>query len=187
MNVRTGLYIAVFILLVLVITVLAWQFMPAFLPPFFGVLVAFLVQRFWQEIQDMKDRQKFLRGVKQELESCSRLLGGKGNLCPTDMWKSGISSGFLKLLSHEDKTELASIYFRLECHNYEAEKVSDVDILAAAERGKPQSLLKLEPVEKTGPAVISTYIELLLLQLSLNLKDSQDKLKADIDSLLKNK
>jgi len=161
-----------------------WQLSLSFLPPFLGVLGAFLIQRLWQRHQDGKDRQKFLQDVKKELESCSKMLIGEGNLCPIDMWKSGISSGLLRLIPSETRNELSSIYFRLECHNYEAEKVRDVSILAVADKGKPQASVKPQPVLKNRPAVMYTYTELLHWQLSLRLRDSEEKLRKDIDALL---
>ena len=45
------------------------------------------------------------------------------------MWEAGKEAGFIDLLKHENKKPLASLYFRIKCHNYEAEKVRDVSIL----------------------------------------------------------
>ena len=45
------------------------------------------------------------------------------------MWEAGKEAGFIALLKHENKTTLASLYFRIKCHNYEAEKARDVSIL----------------------------------------------------------
>jgi hypothetical protein len=63
-----------------------------FLPPFLGVLTAFLIERLWQNHVDGMDRQKFLQDVRKELEACSDSLNGEGNLVPTEIWQSGISS-----------------------------------------------------------------------------------------------
>jgi hypothetical protein len=113
-----------------------WQSLLPFLPPFLGVLAAFLIQRVWSWTEDRGNRKKLLQGIKKELESCSEKLIGEGNLLPTDIWKSGVSSGSLKLIPHDRKTEFAKIYFRIECHNFEAEKVRDVNILAATDKDK---------------------------------------------------
>jgi len=43
----------------------------SFLPPFFGVLVAFLIQRGWSWIEDRRARKKLLQSVKKELELSS--------------------------------------------------------------------------------------------------------------------
>jgi len=157
----------------------------SFLPPFFGVLVAFGLERLWKRHENRIERDKFLQDVKKELESCSGLLTGKGNLCPVAMWKSGISSGIIRLIPIETRNELASVYFKLECHNYEAEKVRDVSILSWAEKGKPQTLVKLKTVLKTSPPVIGTFIEMLHVQLSVRLIGSEKKLRKRIDALLK--
>lgn len=157
----------------------------SFLPPFFGVLVAFGLERLWKRHENCGERQKFLQDIQRELRICSELLVGEGNLCPIAMWKSGISSGTIRLIPSETRNELASVYFSLECHNYEAEKVRDVSILAVAEKGKPQTLVKLKPVLKSSPPVIRTYTEMLHWQLSLRLRDSEKKLRDNIDALLK--
>ena len=155
-----------------------------FLPSFFGVLAAFGFQRVWQKYQDSNDRQKLLQGFKAELEKCSKFLVGDGNLCPIYMWKLGIATGLLKLLSFEVKEELASIYFRLECHNYEAEKVRDVSIMSTLEKGKPQNIIKIVPVMKNSPVVFKTHAEILHWQLSNRLRVSEETLQKDINNLL---
>jgi len=102
------------------------------------------------------------------------------------MWKGGLSSGFLKLIPHEFKNELASIYFRLECHNYESEKVRYVSILAATTQEKPKAQID---AKLSGKAVIVetpwTHAELLHSELVVRLKKSEKTLRKDIDSLLK--
>jgi hypothetical protein len=156
-----------------------------FLPSFLGVLSAFFIQRLWQKIQNSKDRYQLLKDLRAEVEKCSKLLVGEGNLCPIDMWKSGIATGFLKLIPFVIKEELASIYFRLECHNYEAEKVREVSLMATMEKGKPQNILKMEPVMKNSPAIFKTYAEILHWQLSIKLINAEKKLHNDIECLLK--
>ena len=150
----------------------------------FGIVVTFAIERVHKAYEVRRDRGKFLRIVKRELEESRNLLTGDGNLLPTDMWRSGISTGSLKLISYDDQILLARVYFRIECHNYEAEKVRDVSILAASEKGKPQKLVKIEPVMKQSPAEFHTYSELLHWQLSLRLRESEKSLRRDIDSLL---
>jgi hypothetical protein len=143
------------------VIILSLEAIILFLPSFFGVLAAFAIQRLWQKIQDSKDRQNLLKDLRCELEKCSKLLKGEGNLCPIDMWKSAIATGLLKLIPYEIKEEFASIYFRLDCHNYEAEKVREVSIMSTMEKGKPQSILKIEPIMKKTPAIFKTYAEIL--------------------------
>jgi len=155
-------------------------------PPFFGVLLAFLVERLWKRCEENKDRKKFLQGIKKELELCAGLLVGRGNLLPTDMWKSGISAGLLKLIPYQTKIEVASIYSRIDCHNYEAEKVRQVSILAATTKEKPKATIdaKLgdQPVKVKTPW---TNAELLHSTLSVRLKKEEKSLRDDIYKFLK--
>jgi hypothetical protein len=158
----------------------------SFLPPFFGVLAAFLIQRVWSWFEDRGSRKKLLKGIKQELESCSEKLIGEGNLLPTDIWKSGVSSGSLKLIPHDLKTEFAKIYFRIECHNFEAEKVREVSILAATTQKKPKAVIDAElQGRKVKVETPWTYAEMLHHELSVRLRKWEEGLKRDIDKLLK--
>ena len=111
----------------------------SFLPPFFGVLAAFFLQWLGRRYDKRKDRRQFLREIKTELGFCSQLLTGQGNLLPFDVWESGKVSGFLSLVSHNVRVKLAAVYFRVECHNYEAKKVRDVSILAATDKDKAKA------------------------------------------------
>jgi hypothetical protein len=158
----------------------------SFLPPFFGVLAAFLIQRGWSWIEDRRGRKKLLQGIKKELKHCSDLLVGKGNLVPTDMWKSGVSSGLMKLVPYDLKMELASIYFAIDCHNHEAERVRDVSILAATTQEKPKAEIDVELQDKRKVRVESpwTHAEILHSELSVRLVKREEELKRDIDNLL---
>ncbi len=160
----------------------------SFLPPFFGVLVAFLIQRAWTSLENRSSKKKLLNDIKKELASCSDLLVGKGNLVPTDLWKSAVSSGSLKLIPHDRKFDLASIYFRIECHNYEAEKVRDVGTLAETtqtEKSKAKREFGKEGEKLIINIIDRTDAQLLWEALSARLKKSAEELKKDIDDLLK--
>jgi hypothetical protein len=52
----------------------------SFLPPFFGVLVAFLIQRIWSWTEGRGSTKKLLQDIKKELKSCSDKLIGEGNI-----------------------------------------------------------------------------------------------------------
>lgn len=138
-----------------------WESLLPFVSTFLGVLAAFGLQWLGKRYDRGKDRQQFLQEIRKELESCSKLLTGEGNLLPTDMWESGKSSGWLSLIKHEAKTQFASIYFRIECHNYEAEKVREVSIVAVLDEQN------------------------LHAALFNRLRESEAELKKDIDSLLR--
>jgi hypothetical protein len=94
----------------------------------------------------------------------------------TDQWKSAVSTGSLKLLPHDRKFELASLYFRIECHNYEAEKVRDVSILAATDKERVNVPTKLFGLSNT---------QKLHIALSKRLVESEEALRNDINNLLK--
>lgn len=118
-----------------------WQPFVPFIPffaSFFGVLTAFLLQWLGRRYDRRQDRKKFLKDIKHELEIGSTLLTGAGQLLPIDMWESGKASGFLSLIPHDAKTKFATIYFRIESHNYEARRVRDTAVLA--ETGSRSSL-----------------------------------------------
>jgi hypothetical protein len=148
-----------------------------FLPPFFGVLVAFLIQRTWTWNENRDSKKKLLKDIKQELTLCFQRLIGQGNLLPTDIWKSTVSTGSLKLIPYIHKFELASIYFRIECHNYEAEKVREVSIIAATTKEKSE----------TTSFHLFSDTERLHNDLSRRLVGSEAELKKDIEHILSQK
>jgi len=159
----------------------------SFLPPFFGVLAAFMLQWTAKKYDRGKDRKQFLQETRKELEACSQglLSSPFANILPIDMWESGKASGFLSLISHEVKFQLAEIYFRIKCHNYEAEKVRDVDIIAQTENGKKTTNLELKGGEQTIPLREWTKSEKFVHYLAVELRKGDQKLKKDIDDLLK--
>jgi len=57
--------------------------------------------------------------------------------------------------------------------------------MATMEKGKPQSIVMVEPVMKNSPSVFKTFAEMLHWQLSNRLRNDEKKLKNDIESLLK--
>jgi len=59
-----------------------------------------------------------------------KLLTGKGNLLPTKMWESIVTSGDVKVLPFNERTQLFTIYFEIENHNYEAKRVRDSAVVA---------------------------------------------------------
>ena len=67
--------------------------------------------------------------MKEELKNCQDLLTGQGNLLPTVMWNSAISSGDIGLLSFADRTKLSSLYFEIDNYNYEAKRLRDVAVI----------------------------------------------------------
>ena len=160
-----------------------------FFPPFFGVLAAFVLQWAAKQVYKRNDRIRFLGELKKELSECSRLLVGEGVLLPTDMWEAGKASGMVSLIKGENKATLASVYFKIQGHNYESVKVRDVGILATTTKGeKPKAELKTRypsgEVVTVGHSEY-TYPELLWQALSQRLGGGEETLKKEIDDLLK--
>jgi len=98
--------------------------------PFFGVLSAFALERAYSWYRDRQNRKKLNEILKIELERCMKLLTGKGNLLPTKMWESIVTSGDVKVLPFNERTQLFTIYFEIENHNYEAKRVRDSAVVA---------------------------------------------------------
>ena len=94
-----------------------------------GILIGFGLDRLYSFCQDRKNRGKLKENLRNELDSCQSLLVGKGNLLPTVMWNSAISSGDISLLSFSDRTKLSSLYFEIDNFNYEAKRVRDVAVI----------------------------------------------------------
>ena len=104
--------------------------MSLFVESFLGILAAFGLRRWWGWRKDSQNRKKLKESLKNELEKCMSLLKGEGMLIPTKMWNSTVTSGDVKLLSFNERTQLSSIYFEIENHNYEAKRVRDSAIVA---------------------------------------------------------
>jgi hypothetical protein len=159
----------------------------SFLPPFFGVLAAFVLQWVAKRYDKRRNRLTFLDEVKKELQKCSELLTGGGNLLPIDMWGAGKASGLVNLVKGENKLTLASMYFRIQCHNYTAEKCWDIGVIAKTTKGeKPKGEIAYKhPLGEVRLPSDLTYPELLWNEMSANLRKEEEQLKKDIDSLLK--
>lgn len=160
------------------------EYLLPLLPPFFGVFLAFTIERIWKRIENRKERKKFLKSIKEELESCSKRLDGKHHLLRTDIWKYGISVGTLGLLPYETKTKLARIYSGIQSHNYEAKRVRDVSILSATTKEKPR--VPVTALQEGKPITIPmTTPEVLHSLLSTNLRKGEKRLRNSINELLK--
>ena len=85
-----------------------------------GILIGFGLDRTYTGYKDRKHKQELKINLKEELKNCQDLLTSQGNLLPTVMWNSAISSGDIGLLSFADRTKLSSLYFEMDNYNYEA-------------------------------------------------------------------
>jgi hypothetical protein len=101
-----------------------------------GILIGFGLDRTYTGYKDRKHRRELKINLKEELTKCQELLTGKGNLLPTVMWNSAISSGDIGLLSFADRTKIASLYFQIDNHNYEAKRVRDSAVVAQTGSGR---------------------------------------------------
>lgn len=163
----------------------------SFLPPFFGVLGAFLLQWVGRKYDRGKDRKQFLRDIRRELETGSSLLTGVAQLLPTDMWESGKASGFLSLLSHDVRVKFATVYFSIQSHNYESVRLRDESTLAFTTTEKPKAEfdVKLEGAIR-GTAIVKspfTSAQLLHQAHAATIQDTENGVKKLIDDLLKEK
>lgn len=140
--------------------------------PFFGVLGAFALERLYSWYKDGQNRKKLKENLKNELESCLSQLTGKGMLLPTMMWNSTVTSGDVKLLSFAERTQLSSVYFEIDNHNYEAKRVRDSAIVART--GSHDVILN-------GMKEPRAYWE----RLSKTLREHEEILRQKISKLLK--
>ena len=106
------------------------EVMSFFVGPFLGVLGAFALERSYTWYKDRRNRRRLKESLKNELERCTNLLTGEGNLIPTMMWNSMVTSGDVQLLSFDERTRLASLYFEIDNYNYEAKRVRDSSVIA---------------------------------------------------------
>ena len=104
------------------------------LGPFLGVVGGLGAQRLYDWFKDDGNKKKLKENLKNELEQSMELLIEQGNLLPTMMWNSTVTSGDVKLLSFNERTRLSQIYFNIDNHNYEAKRVRDVAVMVKAGR-----------------------------------------------------
>jgi hypothetical protein len=141
----------------------------SFLPPFFGVLVAFAINRVYGYIKDMIDKKKLLRSFKTELETSLGFLDGHGNILPVTIWNSAMTSGKLMLLSYNQIIQISSIYFSIENQNYEAKRTRDI----------------AEMYETEGHPTARETVKQHWQRLTLRLNTLENILRNDINELLK--
>jgi hypothetical protein len=143
-----------------------WEsFLPPLIGSFVGVLVGFGLNRRWTNWIEEKTCKTFYRDIKKELKNCLDRLTGEGKLLPNDIWKSGVSSGLLQLIPYEIKHRLASVYFKIECFNYEATRVRDISVMV----GTGEQNLQLLHYSR---------------DLSNKLRESEEALKKEISEIL---
>ena len=110
--------------------------------PLAGILIGFGLDRTYTGYKDRKHRQELKVNLREELKKCQEFLTGKGNLLPTAMWNSAISSGDIGLLSFADRTKLSSLYFEIDNFNYEAKRVRDVAVMVSTSHNNDTCILE---------------------------------------------
>lgn len=139
--------------------------------PFLGVVGGLAAQRLYDWLKDEGNKKKLKENLRNELERCIELLTEKGNLLPTIMWNSTVTSGDVKLLSFTDRTKLSTIYFEIANYNYEAKRVRDSAVVART--GGSEALFDGRP-----------KAEAYWIELSKNLQITESTLKKQISQLL---
>ena len=102
------------------------KLVPQFAVTFFGVFLAFSLDRVIDWIYRRRDRNDLLRDLREELEETKSKLTGKGYMLCPDIWDSAISSGQIRLLNSEQVTKLARVYRYIKGTEYEAGRVRDL-------------------------------------------------------------
>jgi len=97
----------------------------SFLPPFFGVLAAFGLDRLVEWVRKYLSRRNLLRDLREELGETGNKLTGAGSLLYPDIWDSAISSGQIRLLKSEQIRKLARVYSFIKGTEYEATRLRD--------------------------------------------------------------
>jgi len=104
--------------------------MSEFLGTLAGIVIGFGLERSYSGFKARRHRKELKENLQSELKNCLSLLIGQGNLLPTIMWNSTITSGDIGVLSFADRTKIASLYFQIDNHNYEAKRVRDSAVVA---------------------------------------------------------
>jgi hypothetical protein len=116
--------IFVLIIFALFFTSYYFDFFTKFSAAVLGVLLAFLIDRYWESEKKNEDRKDLLRSLRDELERIEKHLGHANLLFP-QVWESTKSSGQLRLLDVKQLTELAAIYSNIIGIEYEAKRLRD--------------------------------------------------------------
>jgi len=115
----------------------------SFLPPFFGVIAAFLLQWVVSYIKDKRTIKSLLRRLHAELtQARDRLSKARGHTAPMASWKLAINSGRALLLPHKVLDKIYNIYFALENYDYEIKLVRGFSESARSSRGSPDQSAK---------------------------------------------
>lgn len=99
------------------------ELLPQLLVTFFGVFLAFMLDRGIEWAKNRRAKNDLLRDLHTELEESRDKASGQANLHFPDIWKSAISSGQIRLLDSEQVRKLAKVYRGIQAAEYEAKWV----------------------------------------------------------------
>ena len=145
---------------------------PQLVVTFFGVFLAFMLDRAIDWRKKRLDRKCLVRDLRNELEEIRGKLTGNGNLHFPDIWDSAVSSGQIRLLSSEQVMKLASVYRDVKGIEYEAKRVRDLAEEYRLTQAKGQ---------------VPSDLKYLWSRYSAILKSNEDELRKKIEELLKEK
>jgi hypothetical protein len=142
------------------------------LPVFFGVFLAFSLDRAIDWLKDRRNKQGLLSRLHTELGEIKEKLTGEGHLHFPDIWDSAISSGQIRLLDAEQVRRLSSVYRDVKAVEYEARRVRDLaeEIRVAKAKGH-----------------VPNELNYLWSQYSALQRNSEEKLREKVEELLKEK
>lgn len=109
--------IFVLIIFALFFTSYYFDFFTKFSAAVLGVLLAFLIDRYWESEKKNEDRKDLSKSLRVELEKI-KLTPITEEIYP-DIWDSAISSGKLSLLLSEQVNKLTDLYRRIRELNNE--------------------------------------------------------------------
>jgi hypothetical protein len=110
----------------------------SFLPPFFGVVAAFLLQWTASYLNNMRTKKALLIRLRIELKMArDRLSEGVGHTVPMASWKLAVNSGRAMLLPHKMLDKIHGIYFALENYDYEIKLMRGFSENARSSEGSP--------------------------------------------------
>jgi homoserine trans-succinylase len=118
----------------------------SFLPPFAGVLLAFVIGWIYSAYQNHRRKINVLRGVRKELESARKRLADKrAHRIEREAlyeWISSVNSGTVLLLDNDSRTKIGNLYFAIDNYNYEAEILRRVYTKYREAKGTPQEKVR---------------------------------------------
>lgn len=137
----SSIFVIIYLFLMLNISIeLLWNTLPDFLGGALGILLGYGFFEWIGETRDTRKAKNIRKMLKDELESCMKLVGQKGGfLLPTVNWRVLLSTGDLSLLPFDQSRAISAIYTIIENQNYESTQVRNTAIVCNAVGKKPSA------------------------------------------------